>query len=99
MSLTETMWAVDQLGAAFWFALIPERRRHWEQRDPEVVERVFRQALTYGIEVGLTAGQVADAAFYGRGLAIDGKTPVCLAGRSFEAFASDVAACLKKEER
>lgn len=96
--LTETMQAVDQLGIAFWFAYLPAGERHWENRDPEEVERVFRRALAYGIDVGLTAEQVSDAAFYGRRVALAGNTPACLAGRSFREFASAVDAWAEKEE-
>lgn len=96
MSLTETMRAVDQLGVAFWFSYLPVGDRRWQfnAADQAEVQRVFTLALGYAVQVGLTAEQVADAAFYGRRLVLAGKVPVCLAGRSFPVFAEGVQASL-----
>lgn len=98
MSIPAVMRAVDQLGIAFWFAYLPASQRHWESRDPGEVQRVFNLCLIEASAVGLTAEQVADAAFYGRRLALAGNAPVCLAGRSFTEFASDVEACFQRGE-
>ena len=98
MSLTETMRAVDQLAIAFWKSYLPPGARPIDERDQAAMQRAFHQALAYGIDVGLTAQQVADAAFYWRRVAMAGNTPVCLAGRSFHKFASVVEACSKRGE-
>ncbi len=98
-SLIETQRAVYQLSIAFWFAYLPvNQRRHWEPRDPDELQRVFNLSLIEAAAVGLTAEQVADAAFYGRRLALAGNTPVCVAGRTFAEFASDVEACVQRGE-
>lgn len=97
MSIPAVTRAVDQLGIAFWFSYLPlNQRRHWEPRDPDELQRTFNLCLIEAAAVGLTAEQVADAAFYGRRLALAGNTPVCLAGRTFTEFAADVEACFKK---
>lgn len=70
----------------------------WMSGTARLCKRAFHQALAYGIEVGVTAEQVADAAFYGRRVALAGNTPVCLGGRSFHKFASDVEACFQRGE-
>lgn len=70
MSLAETQRAVDQLGIAFWFEYLPPGARPLDERDRAAMQRAFHQALAYGIEVGVTAEQVADAAFYGRRVAL-----------------------------
>ena len=98
MSLAETQRAVDQLGIAFWFEYMPPGARPLDERDRAAMQRAFHRALAYGIEVGVTAEQVADAAFYGRRVALAGNTPVCLGGRSFHKFASDVEACFQRGE-
>lgn len=91
VTLAERTWAFDQLAIAFWFTMIPRTRRNWEKRDPEMVAAAFQGAMAEAVRVGLNAEQVAEAAAWGRHLALSQEDlPPALGGRTFVEFADQV---------
>jgi len=89
-TLAELQRALDMLGVAWWFQHLPDDARHWEKRPIVFTTMAVFRLTAHALDKGATAAQIDDCRLYAKKLAMTGKTPLTLAGRSWDQFAYDV---------
>ncbi|BBX37530.1 hypothetical protein MMAG44476_39215 [Mycolicibacterium mageritense DSM 44476 = CIP 104973] len=92
MSITALQHALDQYSVACWFDRLPSHERFWENRTGH--EAVRLQARDRAIAAGASTDQLTDCDRYAAELIADHRSPLGLAGRSWDQFTADQRAQL-----